>query len=175
MPFLRYFVVVGLGLLGLLFASNYWLATPAPVAVSNASDEPVKDALYYWRQTEARNHAPVNHQFTVIPQTAIAMGKGIAVPPDSVVQAQASTTNASTMTQQADATASAATSMAGTDKIAMQKPNKVRRTVAQRAPSSVEQQQAYQQQQDWQQQRFRQANAQANAGGPFGLFSGVWR
>ena len=172
MPFVRYFVFVGLGLLGLLFASNYWLATPASVAVGNASAEPVKDALYYWRQTEARNHAPINHQFTAIPQTAIAMGKGITVPQDTVVQASATTTDMKPANAKTAEIASAANTP---DKAVTPKPKKIRRMVAQRAPLSVEQQQAYQQQQQWQQQQFRQANAQANAGGPFGLFSGVWR
>ena len=81
MPLLRYFVVVGLSLLGLIIASNYWLASPTVTdkAIASAANEPVKDALYFWRQEEARKKAPVHNQLTTIPSTAIAMGNGIAV------------------------------------------------------------------------------------------------
>ena len=172
MPIFRYFVVVGLALTGVLFASDYMLAPPAPVAVSSASApaEPVKDTLYFWREAEARKRAPVNHQFTVIPQTAIALGSGIAVEP-SAIQTAASSASQTSATELSSREAKPAQTVVAK----VEKPKKSRRSVAQRQPSESDNVRlAYQRQQEWmQQQRFRQANASM----PFGsrsMFPSMW-
>jgi hypothetical protein len=143
-------------------------------AVASRADEPVQDALYFWRQEEARKRAPIHHQFTTIPQTAIAEGNGIP----SAQLAAAQTKRTDQAQQQASSRdvkksdPKADTQVAAAPKVAADRPKKPRRRLPTDSP---ELRQAYLQQQAWQQQqRFRQANAGMNFRSPFGPFAWSW-